>query len=344
MISEEICKRLLKILKKPHKKQERIYVWSPVPLPFRHLKIMSLLNRCLFEFNLARFSKKLKMQAPLFWSYSPITMQYVSDFSKYSAVVYHCVDEIKEQPGMPTKFIEQEEQKFLSNADIVFVSSINLYKSRSKMHDNVIYYPNVVDYKHFSRSLNKKLKIPPDLQKIREKGKVIGFIGAISNYKVDFDLLKILSITLKDEQIVLIGKIGEGDPWTQIDDLKKCNNIHFLGAKKYDDLPAYLKGFDIAIQPCRINQYTKSMFPMKFFEYLAAGVAVVSTSIPAIEEFAHFVTLADKNNFAFEISRLLKNNNKDLIKHGRELASQYTYEQRTIKMLNDIAGILKEKA
>ena len=60
-------------------------------------------------------------------------------------------------------------------------------------------------------------------------------------------------------------------------------NIHLLGRKPYLDLPAYCKGFDVAIIPFPVNEVTLNSNPLKAREYLAAGLPVISTAIPEVE-------------------------------------------------------------
>lgn len=331
-----IFKRLRKAFAPPRKVRDNIYVWSPVPLPLRRFKLIEKLNRWIFEMRLQWYSKKLKLDKPLLWSYSPLTPQYIKHFDRYSNVIYHCVDEIKAQPGMPVSQLEQDEKSFLKHVDIVFVTSKKLLETRKELHNNVIYYSNVVDYRHFAQALDTTTAIPDDLQAIMQHGPVVGFIGAISGYKVDFNLLNKLSSKLPEVQFVLIGKVGEGDPWTNVNKLKDCRNIHFLGARSYSDLPAYLKGFKVAILPCCINEYTESMFPMKFFEYLASGTPVVSTPLPAIAEFADVAALVEDDSFIDAVRDAVTADNSAQIKRGVDLAAQYTYKNRMGKMIDDI--------
>ena len=76
--------------------------------------------------------------------------------------------------------------------------------------------------------------------------------------------------------------MGEGDPETDLAELMGLRNVHLLGPRPYGQLPSYLRGFDLALLPCPMNAYTRSMFQMKFFEYLAAGLPVVATDLPAL--------------------------------------------------------------
>ena len=146
-----------------------------------------------------------------------------------------------------------------------------LLKSRRLVNSNTHYFSNVADYAHFARARESMTDLPGDLAALPTPR--IGFIGAISGYKLDFPLLRKIAMAHPEWSVILIGKVGEGDPWTDVADLRSIPNIHFFGPRPYALLPGYLKGFDVAILPSAINEYTAGMFPMKFFEYLAARLS-----------------------------------------------------------------------
>jgi len=75
--------------------------------------------------------------------------------------------------------------------------------------------------------------------------------------------------------------------------MKRLPNVHFLGYRSYRELPEYLRGFDVALLPTLINGYTRAMFPMKYFEYLAAGVPVVSTPLDFTRQHREGLVVAD---------------------------------------------------
>ncbi len=95
------------------------------------------------------------------------------------------------------------------------------------------------------------------------------------------------------------------------------------GSPPYAELPCYLKGWDVTILPNVLNEYTESMFPMKFFEYLAAGKPVVSIDLPALPRRIRFVRGIDE---------ALKGTVASL-EERISVAREHTYEIRTNKML-----------
>jgi len=323
--------RLSKLFKPPRNVSENLWVWSPVTLPWNKYKIVRGINKLYLKTMIGFWTKKLKFKDKVLWTYNPLTKRLV-DTNDYKSLIYHCVDEIKAQPGMPVSILEEAEGELITKADVVFVTSPNLYESRKRFNVNTYYHSNVADFKHFNTSLTLDYPKPVDIQDIN--GPILGFIGAISSYKVNFNLLSYIADLRPNYQIVLIGLVGEGDPETDITLLKKHNNIHLLGPKSYSELPVYLKYFDVALLPNMINSYTDNMFPMKFFEYLAAGRNVVSVNLKAIQEFKEYVYISESNEeFMNHIDHVLSG--KEIALEKRlALAKQYTYQERTRKMLN----------
>jgi glycosyltransferase involved in cell wall biosynthesis len=227
--------------------------------------------------------------------------------------------------------IEKAEEELLKKADIVFTTSSQLLKSRKVLNPRSYYFPNVADHDHFSRALLHGTIVPDDLRVIQPPR--IGFIGAISSYKVDFNLIAYVARAHPDWSVVLIGKVGEGDPWTNIENIKNLPNVFILGPRPYTQLPAYLKGIDVAILPNQLNAYTQAMFPMKFFEYLAAGKPIVSVNLPALREYSDMAYLAKSyEDFVLGIEKALNDSVEKRIRRSM-IASQYTYKSRTEQMM-----------
>lgn len=327
-----IWKRLVKAIKPPRKVRDNLWVWSPVVFPFQKISLIRFCNRILLNIGLIFLTNCLNFKKKIFWTYNPLTTEFFN-LNCFDYIVYHCVDEIKAQPGMPTQLLEVAEPQLCRRADIIFTTSVTLQNQRKQWNDNTYYFPNVADFNHFYSALNLETEIPQDLKEIPCPR--IGFMGAISEYKLDFDLIKKIAQCRPRWSLVLIGPIGEGDPWTDQSNLEGMDNIYLLGYRPYFKLPHYLKGIDVAILPNLINNYTKAMFPMKFFEYLAAGKPIVSTNIPAITEFANYIEIADSlDDFVVAIEKSLVGDGGVSISERLALAKRYTYDNRTQQMLD----------
>lgn len=327
---KRIVTRVKKACGGPQKIEDNLWVWSPLIMPLHYFRVVTTVNRMILNATLHFWLHRLNFRTDILWTYNPMTTRLIN-ISKFTYIVYHCVDEIKAQPGMPGNMIEKAEEELLKKADIVFTTSSQLLKSRKVLNPRSYYFPNVADHDHFSRALLHDTIVPDDLRVIQPPR--IGFIGAISSYKIDFNLIAYVARAHPDWSVVLIGKVGEGDPWTNIENIKNLPNVFILGPRPYTQLPAYLKGIDVAILPNQLNAYTQAMFPMKFFEYLAAGKPIVSVNLPALREYSDMAYLAKSyEDFVLGIEKALDDSVEKRIKRSM-IASQYTYKNRTEQMM-----------
>ena len=175
-------------------------------------------------------------------------------------------------------------------------------------------------------------ELPADLAVIASPR--IGFMGAVSSYKLDFRLIAAVARAHPQWQFVFVGPTGEGEPQTDTTLLTQEPNVHLLGSKSYDYLPNYCAGFDCGWLPLRLSPYTQAMFPMKFFEYLAAGLPVVATAIDALGQFSEAALLCEPELTAFSqaLEKALSGVGPD-IDVRLTLAAKHTYLSRTQRML-----------
>ena len=333
-----IGRRLFRSLRLPEQVHDRIWVCSPLVIPAARWGFIQRFNKLIIYFYLYFSRLYLRFKSPIMWTYNPLTLRLI-DPSKYEKLIYHCVDDISAQPGMDSRQILVWERRLCENADVVFVTSKNLLKIRSEWNQCTHYLPNVVDLSYFQLSNKPDFdSIPPDLARI--PGPRLLFVGAISGYKVDFDLLRDLALLRPEWSIVLIGAVGEGDPDTDTDPLDDLPNVYFLGPKKYSDLPRYMSQCDVGLLPCLLNQYTINMFPMEFFEYLASGLPVVSTALPSLVDFKLFYDECKSvSEFECKVENILSGRTMLDSLSVRSLLASNTYEARTAKMLSIIEDL-----
>lgn len=191
-------------------------------------------------------------------------------------LLYHCVDDLAAVPGVDAEGFRQTEELLLSRADIVFATAKTLADHCSIVNPNTYFLPNVVDTGHFGRAMEPGI-IPADLKAIPEPR--LGYHGVLSDFKLDFQLVLDCAVIKPEWQWVFIGDEREGQKNELVAKLALMPNVHFLGYRRYEELPNYLRGINIGLLPSKLNKYTRSMFPMKYYEYLAAGLPVVATPL-----------------------------------------------------------------
>lgn len=206
---------------------------------------------------------------PILWYYTPMSLSFTAHLNA-PLVIYDCMDELSAFLGAPAQLIDYEKALF-KKADIVFTGGYSLYESKRKQHRNAHAFPSSVDIDHFGTA-RQHTEPPADQAAI--PGPKLGFYGVIDE-RIDMGLLRDIAIARPDWQIIMVGPIVKIDPNT----LPQLPNIHYLGPKTYDDLPAYLGGWDVALMPFAINESTRFISPTKTPEYLAGGRPVVSTAI-----------------------------------------------------------------
>jgi glycosyltransferase involved in cell wall biosynthesis len=219
---------------------------------------------------LTRFFTDNSVKQYVFWYYTPMALGKSRLFSPV-LTVYDCMDELAQFKFAPPE-LRQREQELFKKADLVFTGGQRIYESKREQHDDAHAFPSSIDKAHFGQARDPKLAEPADQTGIAHPR--IGFFGVIDE-RLDIELLGHLATDHPEWQFVIIGPVVKIDPAT----LPHNENIHYLGGKNYQELPAYLRGWDVATLLFARNESTEFISPTKTPEYLAAGRPVVSTSI-----------------------------------------------------------------
>lgn len=206
------------------------------------------------------------------WYYTPMSLAF-SEHLQPVTVVYDCMDELSAFHGAPPELIERE-RRLMRRADVVFTGGHSLYESKRKLHSNVHLFPSSVDVAHFAQA---RAPGPEPADQAGIPGPRLGFYGVLDE-RLDTALLDELAVLRPDWHFVMVGPVVKIDPAC----LPRRPNIHYLGAKTYETLPAYLAGWDVALMPFAMNESTRFISPTKTPEYLAGGRAVVSTPVPDV--------------------------------------------------------------
>ena len=273
------------------------------------------------------------------WYYTPMMLPF-SRHLDVSATIFDAMDELSKFRFAPPQLL-QLEQELIDRADLVFTGGSSLYEAKKGRHDSVHLFPSSVDRKHFAKARNT-LAEPQDQADIRRPR--LGFYGVIDE-RFDTELLDQIAGMRPDWSFVMIGpvvKISE-------EDLPKRPNIHYLGGKKYEQLPSYLSGWDVALMPFAMNESTQFISPTKTPEYLAGGKPVVST--PIRDVVRHYGRLegvgiaGDAETFVSECERLLKlPRNGEWLAEADLLLSASSWSTTQARMEALIADKLGERA
>lgn len=325
-----IWRRLKRGLRPPRLVEPNVWTMSPIAIPFKqHWPLVRSINQSWLSLRIKLFMVRHGFKQPLIWTYHPFMLGTVASLN-HGPLVYHCVDDLSAVPGIDPVAFNTEEERLLKQCQTVFVTSEALKEKCQPFNPNIHYFSNVADLDHFGRA-QKPGPGPADMAGIPTPR--IGYIGALSDFKVDFALIQSVATARPDWHWVVIGAEREGQHSPLVGALLTLPNVHFLGDKPYAELPDYLRGFDVGTLPTLINDYTRSMFPMKYFEYLAAGVPVVSTPLEFTKTNQAGLLVADTSEqFMLQINAQLTRGRLTVLE-SREFVGDHTWAARLKKML-----------
>jgi UDP-galactopyranose mutase len=203
------------------------------------------------------------------WFYTPMAFGFAGHLQP-DVTVYDCMDELSAFRGAPPAMLEME-QRLLSRADLVFTGGRSLYEAKRGRHPQVHCFPSSIDAAHF-RAARRSQQDPADQAAIPRPR--IGFFGVVDE-RMDTGLVGQLAEMRPEWQFVMVGPVVKIDPAT----LPRRPNIHWLGSKRYAELPQILAGWDAGFMPFALNESTRFISPTKTPEFLAAGLPVVSTAV-----------------------------------------------------------------
>nr|WP_315224036.1 glycosyltransferase [uncultured Flavobacterium sp.] len=194
------------------------------------------------------------------------------------------------------------------------------------------------DVSHFS-DIDNTIKVPDEF--ITIPSPVIGYVGSLTTLRLDIDLLEYIASQKKNWSIVLV---GPEDQDFKKSNLHKLTNVYFLGSKDGSQLPNYVKGFDVAMNPQITNNLTIGNYPRKIDEYLAMGKPIVATKTKAMQMFEDCVYLCDtKEDYIHLIEKALIENSKKLIEKRIKVAQSHTWTNNVTAIYNAIQQATKNK-
>ncbi|HEX4115580.1 MAG TPA: glycosyltransferase [Solirubrobacteraceae bacterium] len=301
-----------------------LHVLSPLVLPLHTNTFVRALNRRLLGMFVRRAARKLGMRRPVLWAYVP-QAESLLEVLQPELVIYHCVDDIAAQPGIDAASFRIAETRFAQRADLVLASAPALAERLRSISDNVIYAPNVADTALFAGALEDG-PIDPALATLPAPR--IVFTGAVVTTKLDVGLLVALARSRPSWSFALVGPIGPGDPSTDVSVLAAEPNLRLLGARTYEQLPSVLRGADAGLIPYARNRLTDSIFPMKVYEYLAAGLPVVATPLPSLTGIDAVASAPDADGIARLLDEALVEDTPQRRAERSQAAAAHSWEAR----------------
>ncbi|KAA3632189.1 MAG: glycosyltransferase family 1 protein [Calditrichaeota bacterium] len=320
------------------KVEENLYIYTP-PILFPAFQIfpsIAKFNNVILAFFVKREMIKHQMTEPVLWMYTHFNKPLVKKL-KSKKVLYECVDDYSEAKGLIKKeTVIKQEKETLKQSSAVIVTADSLKPKMLEENNNVHIISNAANIAHFKKAYNSVLSEPDEYKSIQRPRLL--FIGALQ-YWVDQELIACLAESHPEWQILFVGPVS-----VSTKRLNNFKNIHLLGRKDYDDLPNYLAHSDIALNPYKVDGVAEGCSPLKLYEYLAAGLPVVSTEMPEVRKFEGIVKVAENyNEFIDAVDEFLSMDKQSLdnIKaKSVEISTLHSWENRFKKVETVLQEVL----
>ena len=280
----KICVKVRKFLAGPREVGvEGLRVQTLLQVPLHRFAPVRWVNRVIIGRTLRWLMRREKIHRPISWFMIPHLASVVGQLGERLSV-YYCIDDYAALPGVNEAAVRAMDEEMTRKADLVFVASDTLLGQKQQLNPNTHVSPHGVDFDHFARAQDASVEVPADVAGLPRP--VVGFFGLIERW-IDLDLVDYLAEARPQWTFLMIGRVAVPE-----DQLPRRPNVHFLGKRAYDQLPAYGKQFDAAIIPYHLTRQVMHANPIKLREYLAIGKPIVSVSTPEIDKYADVVSVA----------------------------------------------------
>ena len=226
------------------------------------------------------------------------------------------------------------ERRLIERVDRVYVTSPRLLETKGGINPRTIFSPNGVDYRAFATPAPE----PADLASVPHPR--VGYVGVLKE-QLDWNLLSTLATTHPGWSFVLVGPVrgvhvSIREPLAS---LRTLPNVHLLGERSAETLPAYLQAMDVAILPYRRNAYTDCINPLKLYEALAAGTPVVATRLRTLEAFSAVIAIVDNiGEWSSSIAAAISDVSVARKTERQALARKYDWADIVASLVNDLSS------
>jgi len=256
------------------------YVIQPPQLPFSNIPLIRWINRTLVCSSLKKYVAAMEITSPIIVATAPNACDYIGQLGE-EKVVYYCVDDFTEWPGLEKELVRSMEEELIRKTDVFIATSDELYEKLSTGGKEVHLLTHGVDYKFFRKKVDQEHYLLQDIPKPR-----VGYFGLFDK-RSDQDLIVGLADRMPDISFVITGNVE-----VDTSRLKEKKNIFFTGSIPYSELPDMACGWEVCILPYRINKLTDAIQPLKLKEYLATGKPVISTPIKEAVKLSPYLMIA----------------------------------------------------
>jgi glycosyltransferase involved in cell wall biosynthesis len=302
--------------------------WIP---SHRIFLLVNKLNNWFFARSIKKAIKRLQFNNFILFNDNDIFRGfYMKELLQPEVSVYYCRDYMMAVPYWK-KHGKILEPKLISKSDACVANSLYLADYCRQYNQTSFYVGQGCNLTIYDP--NRVNAVPADLQDF--KSPLVGYVGAVTALRLNIDWIRFIALSRPGWNIVLIGPAEQDFK----NELKSIQNIHFLGSRPVHELPAYIKAFDVCINPQLVNEVTIGNYPRKVDEYLAMKKPVVATSTAAMKAFSEHVYLSgSREEFLKQVDLALTDNSEAQQDLRRAFAETHTWENSVDKIYEAIAG------
>ncbi len=332
--------RLWRWLKGPRRVASNLWVYTlPLVLPFfQMVGAINWINN-LFLLPVLRVQlRQLGFAQPILWTYTPHSVDFIGRLGEQAAV-YECVDDFTSAKGLvDPEAIQRMEQRLIEAVDLLIVTSDALLHSKQRAARRAVLIPNGVEADHFARTADSTLPVAETLAGLQHP--VIGYLGTL-NYWIDTDLLAQIAKAHPDWTLV---HVGPRDLLARMAPLEGLPNFVSTGRVPYEELPRYIKAFDVCVNPYVRDGVAEHCSPLKLYEYIATGKPVVSVDMPEARKFKDLIHIAqDADHFLALVEQAVQTDD-GLAERRLAEAQRHTWRSRFAAAASQLAEVLRERA
>ncbi len=222
------------------------------------------------------------------------------------------------------KQMTDEDELLTRSADAVIVVSSNLERLKRGAARELHHIPNGVYVDRYADVAKRTLPPHPLTQGWRYP--VLGHTGTLQSRRTDVGLIIELARAFPHGTVALVGPNSLEAECSRR--LRAEPNIRMTGEVDFTEIPRVMSAFDVCIVPQQINAFTESQNPLKMFEYLAAGLPIVSTRINGFRDHPELVHLADGPESFIAAVRAAMSEPAELMGARQQAAAPHTWESR----------------
>ncbi|MDZ4668782.1 MAG: glycosyltransferase [bacterium] len=262
---------------------------------YNNYVVLEAMHRVIIDFDVENYV--------YFNSFHPVLVPAIPKSFKVQplASIYQSLDEISEEPYIARHGIAAEAVA-IKQCDIAIGTSTKLCERHANASGRPVHLlANAADYHTFEGAINRNLPMPIEFKQWDKP--VIIYTGHYSDLRLDHELVLRLTKEFTSHEILFVGTYIQAD--LEKYGLNQIPNLHFIGSRQIEELPAYLKYAKVAIIPYKCNTLTEGIYPLKINEYLAAGIPTVSSNFSKdIAGFEQFIYLANNHNEFVEMVKI----------------------------------------